>query len=74
MGDQDRQHSVTNAGLYRGARPNPGAVRLADHMGGAGSAARPGRRSGLMVSHWEGPAWAGSLRSGPIAPPVSMDR
>ena len=29
MGDQDRQHSVTNAGLYRGARPNPGAVRLA---------------------------------------------
>ena len=28
MGDQDRQHSVTNSSLYRGARPNPGAVRL----------------------------------------------
>jgi hypothetical protein len=42
MSDQDRQHSVTNADLRRGARsPNPGAVRLADHMGGQ-HAAPPG--------------------------------
>jgi hypothetical protein len=35
MSDQARQHIVTNADLRRGARsPNPGAVRLADHMGG----------------------------------------
>jgi len=36
MSDQDRQHSVTNADLHRGALPNPGAVRLADHMDGRG--------------------------------------
>lgn len=37
MSDQDRQHSVTDAGPRRGARsPNPGAVRLAGHMGGRG--------------------------------------
>ncbi len=65
MGDQDRQHSVINAGQYRGARPNPGAVRLAGRMGGACSAARPGRRSGLMVSHWEGPAWGRLPAIGP---------
>ncbi len=74
MGDQDRRHSVTNVGLYRGARPNPGAVRLAGNRGGAGSAARPCRRFGLMVSHWKGPAWGRLPAIGPIAPPLSIDR
>jgi hypothetical protein len=36
MSDQDRQHSVTDADLHRGALPNPGAVRRADHMDGRG--------------------------------------
>jgi hypothetical protein len=37
MSDQDRRHSVTDAALRRGARsPDPGAVRLAGHMGGRG--------------------------------------
>jgi hypothetical protein len=36
MSDQDRQHSVTNADVHHGALPNPGAVRLAKHMGGRG--------------------------------------
>ena len=44
MSDQDRQHSVTNADLHRGALPNPGAVRLADHMDGRGK-----RPPGLAV-------------------------
>ena len=58
MNDQDRQHSVTSADLRRGARsPNPSAVRLAvATMAGTGSAARPCSQSGLMVSHWKGPA------------------
>jgi hypothetical protein len=56
MSDQDREHSVTNADLHRGALPNPGAVRLADHIGWA-RAAPPSLAidSGLMVSHWKGP-------------------
>ncbi len=44
MSDQDRQHSVTNADLHHGDLPNPGAVRLADHMGGRGK-----RPPGLAV-------------------------
>jgi hypothetical protein len=43
MSDQDRRHSVTNADLHRGALPNPGAVRLADHMDGRGQ-----RRQALL--------------------------
>jgi hypothetical protein len=72
MGDQDRQHIVTNADLRRGARsPNPGAVRLAEHMGGQhAGAARPCSQFGLMVSHWKGrlPAIA------PDRAALSMDR
>ena len=74
MSDQDRQHSVTNADLHRGALPNPGAVRLADHMGGRGQrrqALQSIRPSGVTL---EGAGLAGSLRSAPIAPPLSIDR
>ena len=57
MSDQDRRHSVTDAALCRGARsPDPGAVRLAGHMGGRGQhrQALPSIRP--EVSHWKGPA------------------
>ena len=67
MSDQDRQHSVTNADLRRGARsPNPGAVRLAGHMGGRGQ-----RRQALQSIRPDGVTLegVGSLRSPPIAPP-----
>ena len=66
MSDQDRQHSVTNADLRRGARsPNPGAVRLAGHM------SRHGQSREALQSIWPGAVTlegAGSLRSPPIAP------
>jgi hypothetical protein len=75
MSDQDRQHSVTNADLHRGARsPNPAAVRLADDMGGRGQrrqALQSIRPDGVTL---EGAGQARRLRSAPIAPPLSMDR
>jgi hypothetical protein len=62
--DQDRQQSVTDADLRRGARsPNPGAVRLADHMGGCGQrrqALQSIRPDGVTL---EGAGSAGSPRS-----------
>ena len=67
MSDQDRRHSVTDAALCRGARsPDPGAVRLAGHMGGRGQhrQALPSIRP--EVSHWKGPA---PCDQPPIAPP-----
>ena len=71
MSDQDRQHSVTNADVRRGARlPNPGAVRLAGHMG------RHGQRQALQSIRPDGVTLegAGSLRSPPDRAAVSMDR
>ena len=64
MSDQDRQHSVTNADLHRGALPNLGAVRLADHMGGRGQ-----RRQALQSIRPDGVTLGGvdSLRSPSIA-------
>ena len=73
MSDQDQQHSVTNADLRHGALPNPGAVRLANHMGGRGQ-----RRQALQSIRPDGVTLEGAglalLRSAPIAPPLSMDR
>jgi hypothetical protein len=71
MSDQDRQHSVTNADLHRGALPNPGAARLADHMDGRGQRRQAWQSIRPSGATLEG---AGSLRSAPIAPPLSMDR
>jgi len=62
MSDQDRQHSVTNADLRRGARsPNPGAVRLADQ----GVSGRGQRRRALQSIRPDGVTLegTGSLRS-----------
>ena len=60
MSDQDRQHSVTNADLHHGALPNPGAVRLAKHMGGRGQ-----RRQAVQSIRPDGVTLegAGSMRS-----------
>jgi NAD(P)-dependent dehydrogenase (short-subunit alcohol dehydrogenase family) len=72
MSDQDRQHSVTNADLRRGARsPNPVAVRRAGHMGRHGQ-----RRQALQSIRPDGVTLegAGSLRSTPDRAAVSMDR
>jgi hypothetical protein len=72
MSDQDRQHSVTNADLRRGARsPNPGAVRLAGTWAGTGQ-----RRQALQLIRPDGVTLegAGSLRSPPDRAAVSMDR
>jgi hypothetical protein len=59
MSDQDRRHSVTNADLRRGVRsPNPGRCEAGRPHGSARAAPppRPCSQSGLMVSHWKGPA------------------
>ena len=74
MSDQDRQRNVTNADLHRGALPNQGAVRLADHIGG-----RAQRRQALQSIRPDGvtleEAGLGRLPAiGPIAPPLSIDR
>ena len=74
MSDQDRQHSVTNADLHRCALPNPGAVRLADDMGGRGQrrqALQSIRPDGVTL---EGPAWARLPAIGPDRAASSMDR
>jgi hypothetical protein len=72
MSDQDRQHSVTNAGLRRGARsPDPGAVRLPGHMGRHGQ-----RRQALQSIRTDGVTLEGT-GSPAIAPgraALSMDR
>jgi hypothetical protein len=65
MGDQDRQHSVTNPDLHRGALPNPGAVRLADHINGRGQRRQALPSIRLMLSHWKGPAWGRLPAIGP---------
>ena len=71
MSDQDRQHSVTNVDLRRGARsPNPGAVGLADYVGGRGR-----RRRALQSIRRDDVTLEGRLPA--IAPDraaVSMDR
>ena len=57
MSDQDRQRNVTNADLHRGALPNQGAVRLADHIGG-----RAQRRQALQSIRPDGVTLEGRLR------------
>ena len=72
MGDQDRQHGVTNADLHRGVLPNPGAVRVADHIEWAQAAPLSlAVRFGPDGVTLEG---VGSLRSAPIVLPLLMDR
>jgi len=61
VSETERQHSVTNADLRRGARsPNPGAARLADHMGRRGKRRQASQSIRPDDVTLEG---AGSLRS-----------